>query len=64
MESIQYEELEVQQFAHDVFMTRLELMNLDEFDMTRQNELEEYVEAMTEWVAAHVIHMDKHIGKI
>ena len=64
MESIQYEELEVQKLAHDVFLTRLDLMNLDEFDVTREDELEEYVEAMTEWVAAHVIHMDKHIGKI
>ena len=64
MESIQYEELEVQQLAHEVFVARLELMNLNEFDMTRQNELEEYVEAMTEWLVAHIISMDKHIGKI
>lgn len=64
MASIQYEELEMQQLAHDVFIARLELMNLDEFDMTRQKELEEYVEAMTEWVVAHIIHMDKHIGQI
>lgn len=64
MESIQYEELEVQQLAHEVFIARLELMNLDEFDMSRQNELEEYVEVMTEWLVAHIIHMDKHIGKI
>ena len=64
MDSIQHEELEVQQLAHEVFIARLELMNLDEFDMTRKNELEEYVEVMTEWVSAHVIHMDKNIGKI
>lgn len=64
MASIQYEELEVQQLAHEVFVARLELMNLDEFDATGQNELEEYVEAMTEWLVAHLIHMDKHIGKI
>ena len=63
MESIQYEELEMQQLAHDVFIARLELMNLDEFDTSRQQELEEYVEAMTEWVVAHIIHMDKHIGQ-
>lgn len=63
MESIQYEELEVQQLAHEVFIARLELMNLDEFDMTRQDELEEYVKAMTEWFSAHIVHMDKQIGK-
>lgn len=64
MESIQYEELEVQHLAHDVFMTRLEVMNLDELDMTRQNELEENVEVMTEWFVAHIINMDKRIGQI
>ena len=62
MESIQYEELEVQQLAHEVFVARLELMNLDEFDMARLNELEEYVEVMTEWLVAHIINMDKRIG--
>ena len=64
MESIQCEELEVQKLAHDVFITRLELMNLDEFDIARLNELEEYVEFMTEWLAAHIINMDKRIGQI
>lgn len=63
MESIQYEELEVQQIAHDVFITRMELMDLDGFDSTRQNELEEYVETMTEWVATHILHSDVLIGK-
>lgn len=64
MESIQYEELEMQQLAHDVFIARLDLMNLEEFDVSRQKELEEHVEAMTEWVVAHIIHMDKHIGNV
>ena len=63
MESIQCEELEVQRLAHDVFITRLELMNLDDYDITKQDELEEYVAAMTEWFAAHVINMDKHIAR-
>ena len=63
MESIQYEDLEVQKLAHDVFITRLELMNLDEFDINKLNELEEYVEVMTEWLAAHIINMDKRIGQ-
>ena len=64
MESIQYEDLEVQKLAHDVFITRLELMNLDEFDINKLNELEKYVEVMTEWFAAHIINMDKRIGRI
>lgn len=64
MESIQYEELEVQRLAHDVFITRLKLMSLDEFDMTKQRELEDFVEFLTEWLATHVANMDKHIGKV
>ena len=62
MESIQYEELEVQRLAHDVFITRLKLMDLDEFDMTKRRELEEFVEFLTEWLTTHIIQMDKHIG--
>lgn len=63
MESIQYEELEVQRLAHDVFMTRLKLMNLDDFDMTGQNELEEAVRFLSKWLVTHIVQMDKHIGK-
>ena len=64
MESIQYEELEVQRLAHDVFNTRLELMDLDNIDISRHHELEEYVESLTEWIVAHIVHMDIHIWKI
>ena len=63
MESIQYEEMEVQRLAHDIFITRLKLMNLDEFDITKQHELEEFVEFLTEWLITHIAHMDKRIGK-
>lgn len=63
MESINYEELEVQKLAHDVFVARLKLMNLDGFDVTRQHELEQFVETISEWMIAHIMHMDKKIGK-
>ena len=63
MESIQYDELEVQQFAHDVFITRLELMNLDDFDISRKQELTECVEALAEWVLTHILHADVLIGR-
>lgn len=63
MESIQYEELEVQKLAHDVFLTRLKLLNLDEFDMNKRNELEEIVASLTEWILAHILQMDKNIGQ-
>lgn len=63
MESIQYEELAVQKLAHDVLVTRLKLLNLDEFDMTKQRELEECVAFLTEWLITHIVQMDKHIGQ-
>ena len=63
MESIRYEELEVQQIAHDVFLTRMELMNLDDFDISRQQELEECVETLAEWVLTHILHADVLIGR-
>ena len=63
MESIRYEELEVQQIAHDVFLTRMELMNLDDFDISRKQELTECVEALAEWVLTHILHADVLIGR-
>ncbi|MCH5261962.1 MAG: bacteriohemerythrin [Lachnospiraceae bacterium] len=63
MESIQYEGLELQRLAHDVFSARLELLNPDEFDASRQTELEEWVEVLSEWVVTHVANMDVNIGR-
>ena len=63
MESIQYEELEVQQIAYDVFLTRMELMNLDGFDISRQHVLEGCVEALAEWVLTHVLQAEVNIGR-
>lgn len=63
MESIQYEELEVQKLAHDVFITRLKLLNLDKFDTFNPHELEEYAALLSEWVINHIEQMDRHIGQ-
>lgn len=63
MESIQYEGLELQRLAHDVFSARLELLNPDEFDASRQAELEEWVEVLSEWAVTHVANMDILIGR-
>lgn len=63
MESIQYEGLELQRLAHDVFSARLELLNPDEFDASRQADLEEWVEVLSEWVVTHIANMDILIGR-
>lgn len=61
MESIRYAGLEVHRLAHDALATRLELMNMDGFDRTDEDELAEFVEFLTEWIATHIMQMDRHI---
>lgn len=61
MKKVGYEGLEVQQLAHDVFATRLELMNLDDLDGAHEYEVEEFLEFLTEWLITHIIQMDKNI---
>lgn len=61
MESTHYEGLEVQRLAHDVFATRLELMNLSVIDKEHEYDVEEFLEFLTEWLITHIIQMDKNI---
>lgn len=61
MKRIGYEGLEVQQLAHDVFSTRLELMNLGEIGKAHEKDVEEFIEFLTEWLITHIVQMDKNI---
>ena len=61
MESISYDGLEVQRLAHDALSTRLELMNMDALDHMDEDGLAEFTEFLTEWIATHILQMDRHI---
>lgn len=63
MEKIQYEGLDLQQVAHDVFFTRLEMTDFNVIDECPQGTLEELVEFLSEWISTHILQMDKEIGR-
>lgn len=64
MEKIQYDRLDLQQVAHDVFFTRLEMMDFNVIDEYPQEALEELVEFLAEWISTHILQMDKEISHI
>lgn len=63
MESINHDGLDVQKIAHDVFLTRLEMMVLGEIHEEQQDDLQELLLRLTEWLINHIMQMDKRIGQ-
>ena len=63
MASIQYEELKVHQAAHEMFITRLDEMYLDEINADQKHALEKLMVFLTEWFINHILNMDIKIGK-
>ena len=61
MEKIHYDGLDLQQVAHDVFITRLEMTDFSAIDEHSHKTLEELVEFLAEWIITHVVQMDKEI---
>lgn len=62
MEKIQYGGLDLQQVAHDVFFTRLEMADFNAIGERSQDTLEELVEFLAEWIITHIVQMDKEIS--
>ena len=63
MESIQYEGLEAQRVAHELFIARLDEIDLNEIDTHQEDTLEELMAFLTEWLVNHILHMDKRISQ-
>lgn len=63
MESIQYEGLEAQKVAHELFVSRLDEMDLEEIDIHQEETLEELIAFLLEWLVTHILQMDKKIGQ-
>ena len=62
MESIQYDGLEAQKVAHELFVARLNEIDLNEIDAHQEDALEELMAFLTEWLVNHILHMDKRIS--
>ncbi len=63
MESIQYEGLDVQRKTHEMFVDKLNDINLDDMDDNQQQYLIELVDFLLMWLVNHILKMDKKIPK-
>lgn len=59
LESIQYEGLEAQRVAHEMFVSRMYEIDLNEIDAHQEEVLQELMSFLTEWLVNHILHMDK-----
>ena len=64
LESIRYEGLEAQKVAHEMFVARLDEIDLNEIDAHQEEVLEQLMAFLTEWLVNHILHMDKKFGQI
>lgn len=61
MESINYEGLEIQKKTHEMFVDKLNEINLDDMDDNQQQYLIELVDFLLMWLVNHILKMDKKI---
>ena len=61
MERICYEGLDAQKIAHEAFVEKIKLINLDDVDENQQAYLEELIEYLVGWLTTHILKMDKKI---
>ena len=63
MLSIQYDGLPAQRKAHEVFVDKLNDINLEDLDDNQQEYLIELVDFLLMWLVNHILKMDKKIGQ-
>ena len=61
MASIGYEDLDIQKSTHEMFVDKLNDINLDELDDNQQGYLVELVDFLLMWLVNHILKMDKKI---
>lgn len=61
MESVEYEGLEAQRYAHEAFVDKINEVNLDEVDGDQQGYLKGLIDFLLGWLVNHILKMDKQI---
>ena len=61
MESINYEGLEVQKKAHSKFIEKIENINLEDVDDNQDEYLNGILNFLLDWLANHILKVDKLI---
>lgn len=62
MESINYKRIFSQKIQHQVFIDKLDEINLDEIDEDQEKAIEDLLQFLTNWFSDHILNMDKMIG--
>lgn len=61
MASIGHDGLEAQKVAHELFISRLDTLDMKDIDTNQEEILEEIMAFLTEWLVNHILNMDKKI---
>lgn len=64
MKSIQYEGLAAQEEVHQSFIDKIDNINLDETEDGQQEQLEELIDFLANWLIYHIMKMDRQIPAI
>ena len=65
MESIQYKRLFTQKIQHQEFINKLDELNMEHMgdEENQQEQIENILEFLTDWLVNHILHVDGLIGK-
>jgi hemerythrin len=63
MASINYEGLDAQKRAHAAFINKLDTLDFKQIKERPQENMEELIEFLIQWLINHILHMDKKIPK-
>lgn len=61
MQSIGYERLTAQKYAHEAFIEKIEQLDYEAIKKNAQDGMEQLIEFLTQWLINHIVHMDKQI---
>ena len=64
LRSIRYEGLEAQKAAHEILSAGLDEIDLNKIGVHQEKMVEELITFQAEWLADHILHMDKKFGQI
>ena len=65
MESIQYKRLFTQKIQHQEFINKLDELNMEHMgdEENQQEQIENILDFLTDWLVNHILHVDGLIGK-
>lgn len=61
MKSIQYDGLAAQEEVHQSFIDKIDNINLDEIDNSPQEQVDELIDFLANWLINHIMKMDRQI---